>query len=457
MASNATLPILPAVEESAISGADNAYLLACGALVFIMTPGIGLFYSGLVRGKHALSLIFVSVISMAVVTIQFFLLGFSLIFSESGSPAIGNLAHIALVNVAEKPLPSAATVPAITLFFYQLQFAAVTPAIIFGAVADRIRLMPSILFIFLWTTLVYDFVAYWTWGYRGWLRNLDCLSTTALDQEPCGIGHIDFAGGGPVHIASGFAGLAYALFLGKRTKRPISGPANLTMVFLGTALLWFGWLGFNGGSALDSSARASMATAVTIIASGFGAMAWMFFDYVFTRKISGIGLCMGAIAGLVTITPAAGFVAPWAGAVIGTISGVVVNQFARLKEKLGFDDTLDAFGIHGVAGVLGNILTGVFHQGWVSGLSGGGPGTGGVIEGNWVSLGYQIIGTSVSAIYVFAMSYAILFVIDLIPGMSLRGGGDKDNDVDLQEIGQMKTGDLYTLTAEGSISTGGNA
>lgn len=302
---------------------------------------------------------------------------------------------------------------------------------------------------------MYDFVAYWTWGYRGWLRNLDCLDTTALSQTPCGIGHLDFAGGGPVHIASGFAGLAYSLFLGKRTKRPISGPANLTMVFLGTALIWFGWMGFNGGSALDAGARASMATAVTIISSGFGAISWMCFDCIFTRKISGVGLCMGAIAGLVTITPAAGFVAPWAAAIIGTIAGVVVNQFARLKERLGFDDTLDAFGIHGVAGVLGNILTGIFHQGWVSALSGGEAVAGGAIEGNWVSLGYQVIGSTVVAIYVFIMTYLILFVIDLIPGMSLRGGGGGDADVDLQEIGQMTKGDLYTLTSEGSINTEG--
>jgi Amt family ammonium transporter len=392
---------------------------------------------------------------------QFFLWGFTLVFSDSGSPIIGDLSHIVLSNVAETPFPSAPAIPAITLFFYQLGFAAVTPAIIFGAVADRIRLVPSIVFIFVWTTLVYDFVAYWTWGYRGWLRNLDCLSTTSLGETPCGIGHLDFAGGGPVHIASGFAGLAYSLFLGKRTKRPISGPANLTMVFLGTALLWFGWLGFNGGSSLDASARSSLSTAVTIISSGFGAISWMTFDYIFTRKISGVGLCMGAIAGLVTVTPASGFVAPWAAAIIGTLAGVVVNQFARLKEKLGYDDTLDAFGIHGVAGVLGNILTGVFHQAWVPSLSGGERGQGGVVEGNWKLLGYQIVGSLSIAIYTFVMSYAILFVIDLIPGMSLRGGGDTDADVDLQEMGNLKedqTGDLYTLTNEASsTSTGGQA
>ncbi|KAJ3199442.1 hypothetical protein HK099_003173, partial [Clydaea vesicula] len=314
---------------------------------------------------------------------------------------------------------TAGAVPGIAFCLYQLQFAAITPSIIFGSVAERMRILPSMVFIFVWSTLVYNFVANWTWNNHGWLRNLSCLDTTGLDKVACGLGALDFAGGGPVHIASGFAGLACCIYFGKRKNIPVSHPHNLTQVFLGTTLIWFGWYGFNGGSAGAATARAAMAAMVTTLCASFSGISWVLFEYLFTKKLSGVGFCTGAITGLVVITPASGFVAPWAAAIMGIIGGISVNLALKFKDWLGYDDALDAFGIHGMGGLVGNVLTGVFAQSWVASLDGA-VNPGGAVEGHWILIGYQLVACVSIAFYSFVVTYLILMVINKIPGLSLH-------------------------------------
>ncbi|KAJ3270380.1 hypothetical protein HDU76_011171, partial [Blyttiomyces sp. JEL0837] len=325
---NDTAPVDPYLP--AYGGLDlnsNGFMLWGAALVFIMTPGLGFFYSGMSRSKNALTMIMLCMCAMCVVSIQWVMFGYSLAFSEwdyanngYGSVFIGDFTHAGLKGVgADALVHTAPAVSNIAFCIYQMQFATITAALIFGSVAERVRIIPAMLFVFIWTTVIYDPVAYWTWSWRGWIHNFSCIATgygdpTDTTNTPCGKGGLDFAGGGPVHIASGFAGLAFCLILGKRRRvgQEEFKPHNLANVFLGTALLWFGWFAFNGGSALAGTARAAMAGAVTHIATASGALAWPLWDYMWSRKMSGLGFCSGAVAALVAITPASGFVAPWA-------------------------------------------------------------------------------------------------------------------------------------------------
>ncbi|XJO70656.1 hypothetical protein BDV3_000297 [Batrachochytrium dendrobatidis] len=419
------------------------FVIACTGLVFIMIPGVGLFYSGLARSKNALSLIMLSMLSMSVVTIQWVLFGFSLAFSDTGSAIIGNFAMGGLNSVGMDPIPVVATfIPGILFAVYQMQFATITVALVYGSVVERIRLVPALVFAFVWTTVVYDPIAYWSWANRGWVRNMGCLSTTALNQTPCGIGSLDFAGGGPVHVASGFAGLAYCLVVGKRrsigpgSEKVEFLPHNITNVFIGAALLWFGWFGFNGGSALAATPRAAMAVTVTTISAATGSLAWTIMACLNHNRLSGIGFCSGAIAGLVAITPSAGYVAPWAALIIGFLSGVSCYYATRIKDAFGFDDSLDAWGVHGVGGILGSLLTGVFAQKKIAALDGASI-DGGWIDGNWIQMGYQISGTVSIAVWSFVGSLLILLVIDVIPGLSLRPTPeDEDAGADYSEMGE---------------------
>lgn len=293
-------------------------------------------------------------------------------------------------------------------------------------------------FCFVWTTLVYNVVAYWTWGARGWSKNIACLDTIgSLDTAPCGIGSYDYAGGGPVHVASGFAGLAYCLIVGPRARKGSEEfkAHNLMNVFLGTALLWFGWLGFNGGSAIASTPRAALAAFVTMVSASCGALTWASIVQVTTKKWSAEAFCAGAVAGLVGITPASGFVAPWAAIVIGVTSGALGCYSVRLKHMFGFDDTLDAFGLHGVIGAWGNIMTGIFATKWVAALDGAAI-NGGFIDGNFIQMGYQLADTVAVAAYSFTVSYAILFIMNKVPGLSLRSK-DEVIGCDLGEMGEV--------------------
>jgi Amt family ammonium transporter len=410
---------------------STAYILTNAALVFIMTPALGLFYAGMSHSKNALTVLTISFQCMIIVTIQWFILGFSLSFSDTGSAFLGNFEYALLFSVDAKALPMAMAVPGVAFCLYQLQFAAVTPAIIFGSVAERARILPAMVFIFVWTTLVYDVVAYWTWGYKGWIRNMSCLDTLQ-----CGEGAYDFAGGGPIHIASGFSGLAYCLVVGKRIKVREIRPHHLSNVVLGTGLMWMGWFGFNGGSAIASTPRAATAALVTTISAACSGFTWTMFDYFFSKRVSALSVCSGIVAGLVTITPASGFVAPWAAAIIGITSGFLVNLGCRCKNYLGYDDTLDAFGIHGIGGMVGGILTGVFHQKYITELDGV-VSTGGAFDGNWNKVGQQIAACLAVAAWSFFVSYALLLIINIIPGLHLRITTEEETrGQDYSEIGE---------------------
>lgn len=433
---------------------SNGFLLWGAALVFIMTPGLGFFYAGMSRSKNALSMIMLSMMAMCVVTLQWVIFGFSLAFSEGdpkgvGSVFIGDSTYFGLKGLGYDALKIAPAVSGITFCLYQLQFATVTAAIIFGSVAERVRILPAMIFVFIWTTLIYDPAAYWTWSWRGWGRNMGCINSGVdLSQgSPCGTGGLDYAGGGPVHIASGFAGLAYCLVLGKRRRvgREEFKPHNLVNVFLGTGLLWFGWFAFNGGSASSATARAAMASAVTHISAAAGGLTWPLFDYIQTGKVSSLGFCSGAVAALVSITPASGFVAPWAAILIGASGGLVCNMSCRIKGYFGFDDALDAWGVHGIGGLWGNFLTGIFAQKWIATLDGTNsldgtvtPVLGGAIDGHWTQLGYQIATSLSIAVYSFIGSLIILSIINIIPGLKLRVS--EDDEIlggDLGEMGEV--------------------
>ncbi|KAI8917260.1 hypothetical protein PhCBS80983_g03336 [Powellomyces hirtus] len=427
--------------------ASTAFIIICSALVFFMTPGLGLFYSGMSRTKNALSLIMISMLSMSIITIQWVLFGFSLSFSETGGRFIGNFDMAGFKGLGASALPlTAPQIPGILFALFQMQFATITAALIFGSVAERIRLMPAMLFVFVWSTVVYNPVAYWTWSARGWLKSLSCLDTITSDL-PCMIGGLDFAGGGPVHIASGFSGLAYCLMAGKRhrTDEPFKAH-NMTNVFLGLALLWYGWYGFNAGSALAATPRAAMAGLVTTLSAAAGSLFWVLCDYVLHRKLSGLGFCSGAVAGLVGITPAAGYVEPWAAIVIGGVTAVCCNLACRLKTTLGFDDSLDAWGVHGVGGVVGGILTGVFARKWIAGLDGAVI-EGGWVDGNFIQVGYQLAGCVTIAAWAFFVSLIILFVIDKIPGFHIRPNAeDHLLGNDLGEMGEVAYEIVVTST-----------
>ncbi|KAL6863476.1 hypothetical protein ACO1O0_003731 [Amphichorda felina] len=404
-----------------------AFMLVCAALVLLMIPGVGLFYSGLARRKSALELLLLSMLSVAVVGFQWFFWGYSLTFSRTGNAFLGNMDMIGLRNTIAQPRGSD-DLPDILFCLYQGMFASITPALAIGAVADRGRILPAVVFMFIWTTVVYDPIAYWTWNPNGWLFTL---------------GSLDFAGGGPVHIASGTCALAYSLMLGKRTGYSKNAgmpwrPHNVTNVVIGTVFLWVGWFGFNGGSALGMNIRAIMACYNTQLAASMGALAWVLLDYRLDRKWSTIGFCSGAISGLVAITPAAGFVEAWAALIIGIVGGICCNFATKLKFLIGVDEALDIFAVHGVGGIVGNILTGVFASSWIANLDGVGWAPLGWVEHNWVQMGYQFAGTCAAFAWSFVLTCLILFLLNLVPGLSLRASPEEEelgmDDVQLGEF-----------------------
>lgn len=385
------------------------FLTICSVLVLLMIPGVGFFYSGLARRKSALSLILLSMVSVGVISFQWFFWGYSLTFSRTGNAFLGDLTQFGLMKTIGQPNGSSA-LPDILFCLYQGMFAAITPALAIGAVADRGRMLPAIVFIFIWSTIVYDPIAYWTWNSNGWLFKLPAY---------------DFAGGGPVHISSGTCALAYSLMLGKRTGYNRNHglpyrPHNVTHVVLGTVFLWVGWFGFNGGSALSMNIRAVMACYVTNLAASVGGITWMLLDYRLERKWSTIGFCSGAISGLVAITPAAGFVTPWGAFILGVMGGICCNFATKLKFLLNVDDSLDIFAIHGIGGMVGNILTGIFGTSAIASLDGGTYAPIGWIQHNWIQLGYQLAGICAAFSWSFVLTCIILFLMNLVPGLSLR-------------------------------------
>ena len=328
-------------------GSDISWMLCASALVLIMTPGLAFFYGGMVRKKNVISTMLQSFISMSVISIIWVVVGFSLAFGDSIGGIIGNPATYFMMDdiLAQKPWSLAPTIPLVLFCFYQLKFAIITPALITGAFAERIRFSSYVLFIILWSLLIYSPLAHITWHPDGFFF---------------GLGVLDFAGGTVVHMSAGWAALAAALFLRRRSEATGLEPARITYVMLGTGLLWFGWLGFNAGSAMGANSLAATALATTTAASAAASFSWIIFESIRGRKPSAMGACIGAVVGLVAITPAAGFVSIPHALTIGIVASIVSNLVVEWRSRTTLDDTLDVFPCHGVGGMVGMILTGVF-------------------------------------------------------------------------------------------------
>jgi Amt family ammonium transporter len=383
-----------------IDTGDTAWLLASAALVMLMTPALGFFYGGLVRKKNVLATIMHSFFILALISVQWVLWGYSLAFGPDHGGIIGGLDWLGLRGVGQAPNPDyAATVPALAFMVFQMMFAVITPALITGAFAERKRFKAFVIFTLLWATLVYDPVAHWVWGVGGWLRML---------------GTLDFAGGTVVHITSGVSALVAALVLGRRYGygREAIEPHDATMVVLGASLLWFGWFGFNAGSALASGGLAANAFVVTNTAAAMAALTWMTVSWLHKGAPSVLGAAAGAVAGLVAITPASGFVDVSASILIGLGAGTFCYVGIQLTKRLKVDDALDVFGVHGIGGMWGALATGIFATVAVNAA-----GADGAANGNLAQLGVQAIAVLASVTYSAVMTFVILKVIDLFVGL----------------------------------------
>lgn len=395
-------PVTPSSPPKIDKG-DTAWMLTSTALVLMMTiPGLFLFYGGLVRGKNALGTIMHSFIIVALVTVQWVLWGYSLAFGPDLGGIIGSLAWFGLKTVGSTPNPDyAATIPHQAFMVYQMMFAIITPALITGAFAERVKFSAFLIFIILWATLVYDPMAHWVWGVKGWIREM---------------GALDFAGGTVVHISSGVSALAAALMFGRRKgygHEPMP-PHNLPFSVVGASLLWVGWFGFNAGSALAADGLAVSAFVATHIATASAAIAWMFTEWISRGKPTVLGVASGAVAGLVAITPASGFVGPISSIFIGIGGGVFCYTACNLKTKLGYDDSLDVVGVHGVGGTWGALATGLFASKAVNAA-----GNNGLFFGNPELLGVQFIAVLTSWIYAFIVTLIILSVLKAMIGLRI--------------------------------------
>ncbi len=408
----------------ALNTGDIAWVATASALVMLMTPALGFFYAGLVRKKNLVSTLVQCVAIFALVSIVWALWGYTMAFGPSVNGIIGNLSHLGLKAVNALPdALYAATIPALLFFFFQLKFAAITPALIIGAFAERIRFKALLVFILLWVTIIYAPVAHWVWGVGGWLRNL---------------GALDFAGGTVVHITAGFSALAAAMVIGRRkgdSKSSEFKPNNIPFVILGAALLWFGWFGFNAGSALSASELAVSALVVTNLAAAAAALSWMFTDWIFKGKPSAVGIAVGAVCGLVAITPASGFVGVPASIIIGFVAGVVSNLVANWRaSRTKLDDSLDVFACHGVSGVWGALATGLFANTAINSA-----GANGLFFGNPGQLWTQFVAVVVVAAFSFVGSYVLLKLMGLV--MKIRvSADDEDRGLDESQHGEAAYG-----------------
>jgi len=388
------LPDISFAEEAAkINGADTAWMIVASALVMLMVPGLALFYGGMTRQKNILSTLMMSFIALGIITIQWVLFGYSLAFGGDVGKVIGDLSYVALNGVGLEPN---GTIPHQLFMVFQMMFAILTPALISGALVDRMKFTAYAAFILLWSTLVYDPLCHWVWG-GGWLSEL---------------GALDFAGGLVVHISSGVSALAACVYLGKRKGYPSEPmpPHNLPMTLLGAGLLWFGWFGFNAGSELAADATASSAFVVTQIAAGAAVLGWVGTEWYHRGKPTILGAASGAVAGLVAITPACGFVGPLSSIVIGIAAGALCYLAVVAKSRFGYDDSLDVFGVHGIGGTLGAIFTGIFASAAIGG-------TDGLLFGNPKQLGIQLVSVAASWIYSFVVTFIILKLLDAVIGL----------------------------------------
>jgi ammonium transporter, Amt family len=390
---------------SKIDAGDTAWLLVSTALVLLMTPALALFYGGLVSRKNVLSTMMHALAAIPIISIKWALFGYSLAFGTSKMGLIGGLDHVGLAGLAGT---TKGTVPTLLFAAFQMMFAVITPALIAGAFAERMKFSAYVLFILLWSTFVYDPVAHWVWADGGWLLKL---------------GALDFAGGTVVHLTAGVSALVCAIVIGKRLDYPHRRlvPHNLTMTITGAGLLWFGWFGFNAGSALVSGQLAAMSFMNTHLGAAAGAMGWVAVEWTHRKKPTALGVASGLVAGLVAITPAAGFVAPWAAIIIGALAGATCYAAMMLKSRLSYDDSLDAFGVHGVGGLLGALLTGVFAQKIVNDA-----GADGALFGNPKQLGIQVLAALATALYAALLTFVILKIIDAVVGLRVSKDDERE-------------------------------
>jgi ammonium transporter, Amt family len=390
--------------------ADNAWMLVSAALVLLMTgPGLALFYGGLVRHKNVLAMMMQSFALMALITVLWALVGYSLCFGGSG-PFIGDFKFALLRGVGALPNADyAGTIPQSTFMIYQLMFAVITPALITGATAERMKFSGTVLFMTLWFLLVYAPMAHMVWGKGGFLN-------AALGGK---FPTLDFAGGTVVHITSGVSALVCALYMGKRVgypKQPMP-PHNLVLSFIGACLLWVGWFGFNAGSALASNGLASSAFVATHFGAAAAAMSWSVAEWIRNGRPSALGAISGAVAGLVAITPAAGFVAPIPALIIGFVAGAFCYlMVTKFKAMFGYDDSLDAFGVHGAGGTIGALLTGVFAQSVINPIFGDAKAVGG-LDGHWSQVGNQLVGVLIAWGLAVVGTLIILKIVDVTTGV----------------------------------------
>ncbi len=412
--STLTLSLLAQAAATTIDSGDTAWMLVASALVLLMTPGLALFYGGMVRKKNVLATFMYSFYALALVTVQWVVIGYSLAFGKTHGGLIGGFDFALLNNVGVEPR---GTVPHLAFMAFQLKFAIITPALISGAFAERMRFSAYALFTLLWTTLVYDPVAHWTWGEGGWLARM---------------GVLDFAGGTVVHWTAGLSALVAAIYIGKRLGygKEHFVPHNLTMTVTGGGLLWFGWFGFNAGSALAAGQSAALAFVTTHVAAGTAALAWSIAEWKHRGRPTLLGIVSGLVAGLVAITPAAGFVSPAASLVIGMVAGTLCYGSVLLKEKLRYDDSLDAWGIHGVGGMIGALLTGVFARKALNPA-----GNDGLLAGNPGLLAKQALGLLAVGAWTVVVTLVLLKLVDKLVGLRVSED-DEHEGLDITQHGE---------------------
>ncbi|MEX0875021.1 MAG: ammonium transporter [Actinomycetota bacterium] len=428
------LSALPAAAQdtTAVNSGDTAWILASAALVMFMTPGLAFFYGGLVRSKNVLGTLMHSFMALGIVSILWVIIGHTLAFGPDIGKVIGEggwiggLDFLGFKDVGDAPSALAATIPHTAFGIYQMMFAVITPALIAGAYAERVKFSAYLVFTAAWVLVVYAPVAHWVWG-GGFLNGLD------------GLGALDFAGGTVVHQNAGIAALAFAIVLGKRKGWPKDPfvPHNVPFVVLGASILWFGWFGFNGGSALASGGLAALAFSNTHVATAAAIFGWIIPEWIQHRKPTTVGAATGAVAGLVAITPASGYVRPWSAICIGLAAGLICYLAVSLKRKFLYDDALDVVGVHYIGGLIGALLTGVFatEQTALMGQKGL------VYGGGFDLLGKQAAASAITTVWAFVLTFVILKVIDLVIGLRVTEE-EEDTGLDLSQHGEAG----YTLT-----------
>lgn len=445
-----------AVKKPEFNSGDTAWMLASTGLVMLMVPGLALFYGGMVRRKNVLGTMMHSMVALGLIGMQWLLFGYALAFGESRGGLIGwSTKYLGLGGVLPSDLFPGTGIPIYVHCMYQGMFAIITPALISGALAERIKFGPYCLFILLWAILVYDPLAHWVWAVKGAPSAADPFNTDSVGWLGK-MGALDFAGGTVVHIAAGFSALAAILLLPKRYGYPEHAihPNSMVLTLTGAGLLWFGWFGFNGGSALGSSALAGMALTATQVAAAAAAMSWLLAEWLHKGKPTALGFASGLVAGLVAVTPASGFVAPLGALVIGLIAGVVCYLSVCLKPGFKYDDSLDAFGVHGVGGFLGAILTGFFVSSVCYIDAAGKPADfalGNVPAGRAAQVGVQLLAACVAALYAFGITWVLVLLINTLWGFTVD---EKEENAGLDRSEHGEVGFDLSLSLETAPAVG---